>query len=39
MLEIIKKVKRGFNNLNTLEMENYNDAEKFCENKNKALKK
>ena len=35
MLEIIKKVKRGFNNLNTLEMENYNDAEKFCENKNK----
>ncbi len=34
MLEIIKKVKRRFNNLNTLEMKNFYDAEKYCENKN-----
>ena len=35
MLEIIKKVKRRFNNLNTLEMKTYYDAENYCENKNK----
>jgi len=34
MLEIIKKVKRRFSNLNTLEMKNYYDAEKYCENIN-----
>ena len=31
MLEIFKKVKRGFNNLNTLEMKNFDDAEKYCD--------
>lgn len=35
MLEILKKFKRGFNNLNTLEMQNFSDAEKYCEKKNK----
>ena len=36
MFEILKKFKRRFNNLNTLEMKNYNDAQKYCEKKNKG---
>ncbi len=35
MLKIFKKIKRKFNKLNTLEMKNYYDAEKYCEKKNK----